>query len=236
MAHFVTASPDGPKKSPVGFLWDEETVWLIGTSHNSFPNRPSSDPRCVIGIVDFDVGSGVLRHVRIRGAAEILAIDQTRLARPLVRYLGPDKNAWDPWFVEHVVSPLDLMIPITPKSIIAKDMSHFKTRPCLATSERRPVMSGGNIYKKTWLDAAQPTFNIRTVDVCGSVYIRRAKKMATVPRNASLLLLFWPQLILLPCIIGPATLLGGEKYAVGDLGKARYPGPSDNLGHLVAQP
>jgi hypothetical protein len=132
MAHLATASPEGPRDSPVWFLWEDGAIWLIGTSEDSFPARLRADPRCAVNVVDFDVARGILRHVGIRGEAAILPIDRDRLHRLLTRYLGPDEKKWNAWFRETIVAPLDLMIRVTPASVIARDMSYFKTGPDFA--------------------------------------------------------------------------------------------------------
>src|SRR5688572_23280012 len=88
MAHLATASPDGPRDSPVWFLWEEGAIWLIANNEDSFPVRLRAEPRCAIGIVDFDAARGILRHVGIRGRADILPMDKARLHRLLVHYLG----------------------------------------------------------------------------------------------------------------------------------------------------
>lgn len=132
MAHLATTSPEGPRDSPVWFLWEDEAIWLIGSNEDSFPARLRAEPRCALNVVDFDVGRGVLRHIGIRGRAEVLDLDHARLDRLLSRYLGADKTEWNAWFQETVVAPLDLMIRITPDSLIARDMSYFKTGPLLA--------------------------------------------------------------------------------------------------------
>jgi hypothetical protein len=136
MAHLATNSPDGPRDSPVWFLWENGAIWLIGTSEDSFPARLRAEPRCAISIVEFDVARGILRHVGIRGHADILAMDEARLNRLLERYLGPASSQWNAWFKTHIVGPLNLMIRITPSSTIARDMSYFKTGPVLASTHR----------------------------------------------------------------------------------------------------
>jgi hypothetical protein len=132
MAYLATDDPNGPRSSPVWFLWEEEAVWLIGNEENSFPKRLRADPRCAVSVVDFDVERGVLRHVGIRGRAQILPLDRAQLHRLLARYLGPDSQVWNCWFKANVVDGLELTIRITPESTIAKDMSYFKTGPDLA--------------------------------------------------------------------------------------------------------
>lgn len=132
MAHLATASPDGPRDSPVWFLWEDEAAWLFGYGQDSFPKRLSAEPRCALGIVDFNLERGVLRHVGIRGRASLLPIDADRLKRFVGRYLGPNEDAWNRWFVDNVVSPIDIMIRVDPETIVAKDVSHFRTGPDMA--------------------------------------------------------------------------------------------------------
>lgn len=132
MAHLATSSPDGPRDSPVWFLWEEGAIWLIANSEDSFPVRLRAEPRCAIGIVEFDVTRGILRHAGIRGCADILPMDKARLRRLLERYLGPAPDEWNEWFTTQIVERLDLMIRIMPASIIVRDMSYFKTGPAFA--------------------------------------------------------------------------------------------------------
>ncbi len=124
-AHLATASPDGPRESPVWFLWEGGELWLIGNTSDSFPKRLRDEPRCAVGIVDFDLPNGTLRHVGIRGVASIEALDEDRLHRLLKRYLGADKEAWNAEFRSVVIDGLDLMVRIRPLSMVARDQSYF---------------------------------------------------------------------------------------------------------------
>jgi hypothetical protein len=124
-AHLATASEDGPRESPVWFLWEEGAIWLIGNSRDSFPNRIRRDGRCAIGIVDFDLRRGFLQHVGLRGVAAAVPLDRGRLYRLLRRYLGDDEAAWNPWFRANVIDGLDLMVRFEPTSIVARDQSYF---------------------------------------------------------------------------------------------------------------
>ena len=133
MAHLSSSSPSGPCDSPLWFLWEDGAIWLIGNSNDSFPKRLRAEPRCAIGVVDFDVNRGVLRHVGIRGVAAIQELSRPRLETLLTRYLGENKKAWNGWFVENIVDKLDLMICVTPNTggMVARDMSYFQTGPAL---------------------------------------------------------------------------------------------------------
>lgn len=135
MAYLATGSPDGPRDSPVWFLWEDGAIWLIANSEDSFPVRLRAEPRCALSIVEFDVERGVLRHVGIRGHADVLALDRRRLYRLLERYLGSAPLEWNAWFKANIIEPLDLMIRIAPASIVARDMSYFKTGPALASTQ-----------------------------------------------------------------------------------------------------
>ena len=131
MAHLASASTDGPRESPLWFLWEDGLIWLIGRSTDSFVIRLRADPSCAIGVVDFDVQRGALRHVGIRGLAEVQEMSRPRLERLLRRYLGSHVASWNDWFVTHIVEPLDVMICVTPRSTVANDYSYFKTGPAL---------------------------------------------------------------------------------------------------------
>lgn len=135
MAHLSTLDGNEPRESPVWFIWEEYCLWLFGTSKDSFIRRLREEPRCAVGVVDFDLKSGILRHVGIRGAADVLPIDSLRLNRFVSRYLGENRAEWNEWFVANVVDPLDAMVRVTPGSVVAKDVSYFKTGPELANPQ-----------------------------------------------------------------------------------------------------
>lgn len=125
VAHLATASGDGPRESPVWFLWEAEALWLVGTTSDSFPKRLRAEPRCAVGIVEFDLSNGLLRHVGIRGVATIEPLDRPRLYRMLRRYLGEDQQAWNQSFRARVIDRLELMVRISPETIVARDQSYF---------------------------------------------------------------------------------------------------------------
>jgi hypothetical protein len=131
MAHLATSSPDGPRDSPVWFLWEDRAVWLMGNRRDSFPRRIAQDGRCAIGIVDFDLPRGVLVHVGMRGLAEVVELDQDRVYRLLSRYLGADRSRWNVDFRRSVIDHLDLMVRFDPSSVVARDQSYFAAPPSL---------------------------------------------------------------------------------------------------------
>lgn len=133
MAHLSTVDKGSPRDSPVWFLWEDSLLWIFGTSKDSFVNRLKSDPKCAVGIVEYDLEKGILKHVGIRGIATIENRDNKRLLRFVAKYLGKDDKNWNPWFIENIVDPLDTMIKIIPKTIVAKNVSFFRTGPNLAS-------------------------------------------------------------------------------------------------------
>src|SRR5262245_55998201 len=72
-APLAHASPDGPRESPVWFQWDGRAFWIIGGS--SFPANLRREPRCALGIVDWDLATGRSQHVGIRGRAAVVPFD-----------------------------------------------------------------------------------------------------------------------------------------------------------------
>ncbi len=86
-------------------------------------------PRFMRGVLQ----KGVLLHVGIRGVATSQSVDQDRLERFVGKYLGANTKSWNDWFVQNIVAPLDVMVVIETQSIVAKDVSFFKTGPNLAS-------------------------------------------------------------------------------------------------------
>jgi len=128
-AHLATASREGPRDSPVWFLWEEGALWLVGTERDSFPKRIAAEPRCAVGIVEFDLARGLLRHVGIRGTGAVVSLDRARMRRFLSRYLGDDEAGWNPHFKAAVIDQLDLMVRVLPESMVARDQSYFASAP-----------------------------------------------------------------------------------------------------------
>ena len=90
-AHLATAHADGPRHSPVWFLWEDDALWIISNAKDTFPQRIATEPRCAIGIVDFDVSSGRVHHAGFRGKATVEPWEPERARRLLRRYLGGTK-------------------------------------------------------------------------------------------------------------------------------------------------
>jgi hypothetical protein len=125
-AHLSTSSPEGPRESPVWFLWDEEALWILGSRRtDTFPIRIERDPRCAVGIVDFDRTSGRVQHVGLRGRATVEPFDAERARRLLSRYLGYDESAWDHRFRRALEGrDQELLVRLLPESAVVRDVSY----------------------------------------------------------------------------------------------------------------
>lgn len=125
-AHLATASEDGPRESPVWFLWEDDALWIIGSrSTDTFPLRIERESRCAIGIVDFDRGTGLVHHLGFRGRATVQPFDVARARRLLCRYLGSDQTTWDRRFF-HTLEGQDgeLFVRFEPETVVARDVSY----------------------------------------------------------------------------------------------------------------
>jgi hypothetical protein len=126
-AHLATSSAAGPRESPVWFLWEESALWFIGNYRtDSFPKRIEQDPRCALGIVDFDVSTGLVQHVGLRGRAFLQPHEEARMKRLLSRYMGK-LDAWDSRFVEILGDPDYIFIRFEPETVVVRDQS-YQTR------------------------------------------------------------------------------------------------------------
>jgi hypothetical protein len=126
-AHLAHSSEQGPRESPVWFHWDGRTVWIIGGT--TFPANLKRDPRCALGIVDWDPATGRSQHVGLRGTAEVLAFDAAMARTIFRRYFGPDEADWDRRFDDVFSGELGLeMVRITPETVVMRDQSYHATR------------------------------------------------------------------------------------------------------------
>jgi hypothetical protein len=118
-AHLAHDSGHGP----VWFHWDGQALWIIGGT--SFPGNLRREPRCAIGIVDWDPATGRSQHVGLRGRAEVLAFDPA-VARTIFRkYFGPDEDRWDPRFREDIDGETGVpLIRFAPETVVMRDQSY----------------------------------------------------------------------------------------------------------------
>ena len=122
-AHLATSSESGPCESPVWFLWEDEALWIIGNKKtDSFPTRIELEPRCAVGIVDFDAATGLVHHVGFRGLAQREAHDKDRMTRLLTRYLREMKG-WDPRFIKILDDADYIFVKFIPETAVIRDQS-----------------------------------------------------------------------------------------------------------------
>ncbi len=125
-AHLAHNGKDGPCESPVWFHWDGRAIWIIGGT--SFPANLKRDPRCALGIVDWDLGSGLSHHVGLRGRAEVLPFDAAMARTIFRRYFGPHEDDWDRRFDDVFTGELGLeMVRIIPQTVVIRDQSYEPT-------------------------------------------------------------------------------------------------------------
>jgi hypothetical protein len=128
-AFLATTSEEGPRSSPVWFLWEDAAIWIIANQGtDTFPSRIEQDPRCAVAIVDFDGGTGIVHHVGMRGAAAIQPFDVKRAKRLLRRYLGENEAGWDRRrFIEPLSDQDNVMIRFEPETVVVRDQSYKRT-------------------------------------------------------------------------------------------------------------
>ena len=123
-AHLATSSESGARESPVWFLWEDRALWVIGNYEtDSFPKRIERDPRCALGVVDFNPLTGLVLHVGLRGTASLHPHDKEKMARLLGRYMGAEGD-WDPRFVEILDDKDYIFIRFDPETAVVRDQSY----------------------------------------------------------------------------------------------------------------
>lgn len=129
--HLATESEDGPRASPLWFLWEDEAIWIIATlATKTFPERIEEDPRTAISIVDFDPETGRVQHVGLRGHATLEPFEGERGERLLSQYLGEDKTSWDEQFRGlGEVAERYAFIRFVPETVVARDQSYSGSLP-----------------------------------------------------------------------------------------------------------
>ena len=123
-AHLATSSEQGPRESPVWFLWEDGALWIIGNHKtDTFPHRIEREPRCAIGIIDFDAATGLVQHVGFRGRARLTPHDPERMKRLLGRYMG-HVSRWDQRFVQILDDTDYIFIRFEPETAVVRDQSY----------------------------------------------------------------------------------------------------------------
>lgn len=127
-AHLATASDEGPRESPVWFLWERAAIWILANRRtDTFPDRVEKEPRCAIGIVDFDARTGLVHHAGLRGRASVRPFDRNLAMRLLSRYLGSDMSRWDRRFRESLDDPGNALVCLEPETVVVRDVSYAMT-------------------------------------------------------------------------------------------------------------
>lgn len=125
-AHLAHNSKEGPRESPVWFHWDGHAIWFIGGT--TFPTNLKRDPRCALGIVDWNPLTGRSHHVGLRGRAEVLPFDFALAKRIFRRYFGPHEEDWDTRFDDVFTDELGLeMVRFIPETVVMRDQSYRPT-------------------------------------------------------------------------------------------------------------
>lgn len=116
-------SAGGPRVSPLWFLWESGSMWMIATRSRSYVERIEADPRTALAVVDFDAATGRVEHVGMRGRSALEPFDPDRAARLLAGYLGEDEAAWPDRF--HDLPPDDHgFVRFDPETVVARDQSY----------------------------------------------------------------------------------------------------------------
>ena len=122
--HLATGSEQGPCESPVWFLWEAGILWTIGNREtDSFPKRIEREPRCAIGIINFEVSTGLVQHVGFRGRARLEAHEPERMKRLLSRYMGA-LEGWDSRFVKILDDADYIFIRFEPETAVVREQSY----------------------------------------------------------------------------------------------------------------
>lgn len=105
------------------FAWEGGTVWIIGNRReNSLQSRIERDPRCAVGVVDFDRERGVVQHVGSRGRATVEPFDRERARRVFFKYLGG--GSWDERFTASLDDLDNLLVRFEPEVAVIRDQSY----------------------------------------------------------------------------------------------------------------
>ncbi len=123
-AHLSTASEHGPRESPVWFSWEDGSIWIVGDGKDSFPKRSEREPRCAIGIVDFDPRTGLVQHAGFRGRAWVEGFDRERARRLFSKYLGAEQGGWPAMFREALEDASLMFVRFDPETVVVRDQSY----------------------------------------------------------------------------------------------------------------
>ena len=115
----------GRASRPSGSSGRKRPLWIIGNRlTDTFPKRIEREPRCAIGIVDFDLATGLVQHVGFRGRAHLEPHDEERIKRLLRRYLGEQEQPWDPRFAAVLGDRDWVLVRFEPETAVVRDQSY----------------------------------------------------------------------------------------------------------------
>jgi SAM-dependent methyltransferase len=231
IAHLATCGRAGASETPVWFLWEEEALWLIARSSSGFAKRLRDDRRAAIGVVDFDLERGYLRHLGFRGVATIEPMDVQRRTRLVTRYLGSEEQ-WNPWFREAVVDRQDVLIKFVPQTAVARDQSYFRHGD---SKNRLPALDGTEFlceWHSRYAGTTSATFWYGCIAGDGrSSYALLVDDVAAAPRAESIVDLACGDGYLVELLAHrfPLAQISGVDMTVEELAFARGRGLPENV-------
>ena len=78
--------------------------------------------------MEYDVATGLVRHVGFRGRASLWPHDEERMKRLLSRYMG-EPESWDPRFVEILPDTDYIFVRFEPETAVVRDQSYQLKKP-----------------------------------------------------------------------------------------------------------
>lgn len=119
---------NGPTVRPAWYLWEDGAFWILSGPWARLLDHVRADPALALVVDECDIGTGVVRQVVARGAAEVLPFDVPRGRRKLTRYLGPDEAAWDARFRHYLhddpATNGTVWLRLDPDRLVASDLSY----------------------------------------------------------------------------------------------------------------
>ena len=117
-------SSEGPRLSPLWFLWEEGAVWNVARlDGRSYPGRVREYPETAVAVVDFEPATGRVEHVGMRGEATLELYDRLRADRLFEKYLGDDREAWPETF-RGLDAESYRLTRVNPETVVARDQSY----------------------------------------------------------------------------------------------------------------
>jgi nitroimidazol reductase NimA-like FMN-containing flavoprotein (pyridoxamine 5'-phosphate oxidase superfamily) len=125
VARVATAEPS---VRPIWYLWEDQTFWWLTGSWSKLPAALAHDPRVALVVDSCDLTTGQTWQVSATGSAEVLPFDPALTYRKLIRYLGPNRHAWDPRFGTYLSGADAAMARLVPERLVARDLSFRPSR------------------------------------------------------------------------------------------------------------